>query len=44
MTRADDGRGLPLDEDAKRVAIPGENGVDRGAFIDDLDPIGWRNG
>jgi hypothetical protein len=39
---ADDGRGLTLDEDPERVPVSGEDGLDCGAFIDDLVEAGRR--
>jgi len=36
VTGADDRGRFVLDEDSERVPIAGENGLDNGAFIDDL--------
>ena len=40
---ADDRGRVPIDEDAKGLAISGEDRIDRRAFIDDLDLIGWND-
>lgn len=42
MAGADDRRGFVLDEDSERVPIAGQDGLDNGAFIDDLGAGVWR--
>jgi hypothetical protein len=39
---ADDGGRLVLDEDPERVSIASQDGIDSGAFIDDLWVDDWR--
>ena len=42
MAGADDCRGFVLDEDSERVPVAGQDGLDNGAFIDDLGAGVWR--
>jgi hypothetical protein len=39
---ADDSGRFVLDEESERVPIAGQDGLDSGAFIDDLGVDGWR--
>ncbi|HEX2754895.1 MAG TPA: hypothetical protein VHM48_05500 [Candidatus Limnocylindrales bacterium] len=41
MTGADDRGRFTIDEGSERVAVAGQDGVDSGAFIDDLGIVGW---
>jgi hypothetical protein len=41
VARPDDSRRLALDQDPERVAVAGEDGVDRGAFIGSSVVGGW---